>query len=142
MHNKNKYINNSIRYYYSINNIYTIELCLHYEVIKMRIKYLLLLIVIFLVGCSSNIVGVKDIDLINTRTNEKTTLNANSKTSKLIKEAINKSDKIENLSIKPDFEVIINQNNGEEKAYYFAFNYDNQKTYILKDDNIYEVKDS
>ncbi len=108
----------------------------------MKIKYLFLLIVIiFLVGCSSNIVGIKDIDLINTRTNEKTTLNTNSQTAKLIKEAINKSEKIENFSMEPDFEVIMKHKNGEDDAYFFAFNYDDQKTYIFKDDNIYEVKD-
>ena len=107
----------------------------------MKTKYIfLILIIALLVGCSSNMVSIENIDLINTRTNEKTTLNSNTETANLIKEAINKSEKINSISIEPDFEVIIKHKNGEEEAYFFAFNYDNQKTYILKDDNIYEVK--
>lgn len=108
----------------------------------MKIKYIyLLLVAIILVGCSSNMVGIESIDLINTRTNEKTTLDANSQTAKLINEAINKSERINSIFVEPEFEVVINHKNGEEEAYFFAFNYDEQEAYIYKDENIYEVKD-
>ena len=111
------------------------------KIFILTILLILLTVVMFLVGCSSNLAGIKGVDLVNTRTNEKNALDIDSQTAKLVKEAINKSEKIDNFSIEPDFEVIINYKNGEEKAYFFAFNYDNQKTYIFKENNIYEVKD-
>ena len=40
----------------------------------------------------------------------------------------------------PDFEVILKKKDGSEDLYYFAFDYENKKTYIMKDGNTLEVK--
>lgn len=102
---------------------------------------ILFLSLAFLSGCSVSASNIKNIELINARTNEKTDLDVNGQTAKLIREAIRKSQKTEELSLNPDFEVIIGYKGEEYKTYFFSFDYANQKTYISEGENVYEVRE-
>lgn len=110
----------------------------------MRIKIEVLIIatiIIVLSACSYNNTDISDIKLVNLKTGEQKNIEVIGESSAVILEAIDKSKKIDCENLTPEFKITISYKNGESNIYYFDFNCENQNTYIIGDNGVYEVKE-
>jgi len=103
---------------------------------------ILILTILFIVGCGINTSKISEIEIVNPQNGERNIILKDSDAAKLIIAAINKKEKTsDDISELFAFELYIKKN-AESDGYIISFDINNKKVYVSKDDMAYRVKDN